>query len=55
MARKKVGITLTEESLKRLEVIAKEMGLTKSQAISMIVNKYYLESHNEEGGNGARA
>lgn len=55
MARKKVGITLTDESLKRLEEIAKEMGLTKSQAISMLVNTHYIEKHNKGGGKGVRA
>lgn len=42
MAREKVGITLTEDTLKRLEGIGKEMGLSKSQAISMMINKYYI-------------
>lgn len=43
MARKKVGITLTEETLERLLKIADEMGLTKSQAISMLINTHYTE------------
>lgn len=48
MARTKVGITLTEDTLKRLDEIAEQMGLTKSQAISMLVNKEYLNKYQDE-------
>ena len=48
MARTKVGITLTEDTLKRLDEIAEQMGLTKSQAISMLVNKEYLNKYPDE-------
>ncbi len=41
MVRVKV-ITLTEDTLARLEEICKEMGLSKSQALSMLVNKEYI-------------
>ncbi|RAI78760.1 ribbon-helix-helix protein, CopG family (plasmid) [Macrococcoides caseolyticum subsp. hominis] len=48
MVRIKVGITLTEDTLARLEEICKEMGLSKSQALSMLVNKEYLEKYQDE-------
>ncbi|MBA1397427.1 MULTISPECIES: CopG family transcriptional regulator [Staphylococcaceae] len=48
MARTKVGITLTEDTLKRLDEIAEQMGLTKSQTISMLINKEYLNKYQEE-------
>ncbi|MHC0551160.1 ribbon-helix-helix protein, CopG family [Salinicoccus sp. CNSTN-B1] len=48
MTREKVGITLTEETLKRLDEISKELGLTKSQAISMLINQEYLNNFREE-------
>ena len=48
MARTKVGITLTEDTLKRLDEIAEQMGLTKSQAISMLINKEYLNKYQDE-------
>lgn len=43
MAREKVGITLTEDTLERLIKIADEMGLSKSQAISMLINKHFIK------------
>lgn len=48
MVRVKVGITLTEDTLARLEEICKEMGLSKSQALSMLVNKEYLAKYQDE-------
>ena len=48
MIKVKVGITLTEDTLARLEEICKEMGLSKSQALSMLVNKEYLEKYQDE-------
>lgn len=48
MVRTKVGITLTEDTLKRLEEIAEQMGLSKSQAISMLINKEYLSKYQDE-------
>lgn len=48
MSRIKVGITLTEDTLKRLEEICKEMGLSKSQALSMLVNKEYLDKYQND-------
>ncbi|WP_416350072.1 CopG family transcriptional regulator [Mammaliicoccus lentus] len=48
MVRTKVGITLTEDTLKRLEEIAEQMGLSKSQAISMLINKEYLSKYQGE-------
>lgn len=49
LARKQIGITLTDETLERLEKIAKEMGLSKSQAISMLINKYFINEMQERG------
>lgn len=43
MTRKKVGITLTEGTLKNLEKICKINGLTKSQAIALLINTYAIE------------
>ena len=48
MVRTKVGITLTEDTLKRLEEIAEQMGLSKSQAISMFINNEYLSKYQSE-------
>lgn len=48
MKRVKVGITLTEDTLERLEMIRKELGLSKSQALSMLVNKEYIDKY--QGG-----
>ena len=39
---------MTEDTLARLEEICKEMGLSKSQALSMLVNKEYLEKYQDE-------
>lgn len=51
MARKQLGITLTEDTLDRLLKIANEMGLSKSQAIAMLINKYFInEMEREEEG-----
>lgn len=55
MRRTKVGITLTEETLKRLEEMADEMGLSKSQAISMIINQRYVEEQEQRGGKSAES
>lgn len=49
MARKQVGITLTDDTLERLDKIAEELGLSKSQAISMLINKYFLNEMQERG------
>lgn len=54
MRRTKVGITLTEETLKRLDEIANEMGLSKSQAISMLINQNYVEKQEQRGGKSAK-
>lgn len=42
--RIKVGITLTEETLKRLEELCQATGLLKSQAISLAINTYAAEN-----------
>ncbi len=38
--RVKVGITLTEETLRRLNILCTNNGLSKSQAISLTINTY---------------
>lgn len=53
MARKKVGITLTEETLKRLDEIVEELGMSRSHVLSMLVNKEYISKYEEKGGKGA--
>lgn len=42
--RKQIGITLTSDTLERLEIICDELGLAKSHAISMMINKYWIEN-----------
>ncbi|MBC9710084.1 MAG: ribbon-helix-helix protein, CopG family [Enterococcus sp.] len=44
MAKKQIGITLDEKSLELLEKQAKQLGLTKSQYIALLLNQ-----KNEEG------
>lgn len=44
MARLRFGITLTEDTLKRLEFLCDAMGMAKSQSISLAVNTYYFEN-----------
>lgn len=46
--RKQVGITLASETLVRLEVICKETGLTKSQAISLLINQEYVNKFDDK-------
>jgi len=48
MARKKVGITLTDETLGNLDEICKKTGLTKSQVIALLINTYGLEKFSEK-------
>ena len=45
--RKQLGITLTSETLERLEIICDELGLAKSHAISMMINRYWLDNMTE--------
>lgn len=42
--RKQLGITLTSDTIERLEIICDELGLAKSHAISMMINKYWIEN-----------
>ena len=51
MPRMKVSITLTDDTLKRLEVFCQEMGLTRSQAISLAINSYVIGQKTKGGGN----
>ena len=48
--RKQLGITLTSDTIERLEIICDELGLAKSHAISMIINKYWIENMAEFEG-----
>lgn len=46
MAKKtKVGITLSDETLAHLELMAKNLGLSKSGAIAMAINTYFVNSN----------
>lgn len=40
MSKTKLGITLSEATLKNLEKICQMNGLTKSQAIALLINTY---------------
>ena len=42
MSKNKVGITLSDETLEVLNKLCVELGLTKSQAISYLINTYYI-------------
>jgi len=44
--RLKIGITLTEDTLKKLDEICKIMGLEKSYAISLMINSYVINDEN---------
>ncbi|UIJ70206.1 ribbon-helix-helix protein, CopG family (plasmid) [Bacillus cereus] len=48
MVRKKVGITLTDETLGNLDEICKKTGLTKSQVIALLINTHGLEKFSEK-------
>lgn len=50
MARIKVGITLSEGTLENLEKIRNAKGLTKSQAIALLINTYAIENDRKENG-----
>jgi Ribbon-helix-helix protein, copG family. len=41
MVKSKVGITLNEDTLEKLNKQAENLGLTKSQFISLLINKNY--------------
>ena len=40
MVKEKVGITLSSDTLAKLEKLMAELGLTKSQAIAYLINSY---------------
>ncbi|WP_204177027.1 hypothetical protein, partial [Staphylococcus sp. GDX8P113P-1] len=48
MFRTKVGIKLTEETYKRQKENGEQMGLSKTQANSMLINKEYLSKYQDE-------
>lgn len=43
MVKTKIGITLSDETLERLNKQAENLGLTKSQFIALLINKKYVE------------
>ncbi len=47
--KRKVGITLTDETYKNLELLCKRYGLTKSQLIALLINRGVLVKSNEKG------
>lgn len=48
MAKKsKVGITLSDETLNNLDVITEKLGLTKSTAIALAINTYFVDKIND--------
>lgn len=60
MARKQIGITLTEDTLERLDNLCNKLGMSKSNAISLAINKLAmnegvseLKSKEESEGAGA--
>ena len=48
MVKKKLGITLSEPTLENLEKMRKMNGLTKSQAIALLINTYVNEKMGTE-------
>lgn len=48
MARKQVGITLTQDTLERLENLCNKLGMTKSNAISLAINKLAIAEEVDE-------
>lgn len=54
MVRKKVGITLMPATIERLKDISEELGLTKSQTISLLINNYYIENNKKGDRNGEK-
>ncbi|MDN6390274.1 MAG: ribbon-helix-helix protein, CopG family [Lactococcus lactis] len=48
MTRKQVGITLTEDTLERLENLCNKLGMTKSNAISLAINKLAIAEEVDE-------
>lgn len=40
MVKTKVGITLSDDTLAKLDKIMKALGLTRSQAIAYLINSY---------------
>lgn len=46
MAQKnKIGITLSDETTKRLDFVCKELGLKRSQAIAFAINTIAMEKY----------
>lgn len=45
MDKTKFGITLSDETQKRLMYLCKELGLTKSQAIAYAINTIVMEKY----------
>lgn len=48
MSRKQIGITLTDDTLERLDNLCDKLGMTKSNAISLAINKLAIAENVEE-------
>lgn len=44
MVKSKIGITLSDDTLVRLNEKAESLGLSKSQYISLLINQSYVET-----------
>lgn len=42
--KKKIGITLTDETFRNLVLIADKFGLSKSQMIAWLINNYVIDN-----------
>lgn len=45
--KNKIGITLTDETLDNLMLIARKFGLSKSQMIAWLINNYVIDNVDE--------
>lgn len=45
VVKTKIGITLSEQTIQRLEYLCKKNGLTKSQAIALAINTFVNEKY----------
>lgn len=47
VVKTKIGITLSEQTVQRLEYLCKKNGLTKSQAIALAINTFVNEKYDD--------
>lgn len=45
VVKTKIGITLSEQTVQKLEYLCKKNGLTKSQAIALAINTFVNEKY----------